>query len=118
MKQETRLRKSGKVLERTAEKCIEMANDFAEIEEELKMVKARIYNLDRVINLKNQVMRDAEVDLIMQGDQRFIEIYRKHRFLSGAKRRAWYMYELAKELNANERAVLNHITYRGGELNE
>lgn len=93
------------------QELVEANDKLAVSEEEYKLLRAKILNLDRVQNQPNQVLREAEADTIMNNDERFKGKYRGYLTDKLTQRNAWINYEVMKELNSNYRAILNSYTY-------
>lgn len=90
---------------------IETSEKFQKSEEAYKLVKAKIMNMDRVANLPNQSMREAEVDTMLQNDERFAGMYREYLENKTNQKTAWIMFDTRKELTESLRTLVNNLTF-------
>ena len=115
------IEKREKSLIDSANEYLEKGEEFQEIEERIKVIKAKVMNMDRVINLPNQSLREAEMDLILQNNEQIAPAYRVYLEKKAASKRAWVMWELNKELMQKARTMLNNLTFgnkEGGDSND
>ena len=98
------------------DKILEMNDEYYELEAKVAGMKARIQQLDIVRGLSSQPLRDAEATIIIENDERFSGVYRRHLEMKNVWRRAWIEFDYAKEVLKNVRAVLNFNTFGGDNI--
>lgn len=101
----------GKNLEVQGQILIDASVELQKSEEQYKLLRAKVYNLDRVQNQPNQVLRESEADIIMQNDERFKPLYVEYLTQKLLQKQAYYRFDVLKELNANYRTLVNSVTY-------
>jgi hypothetical protein len=92
---------------------IEATGEFQTAEEKYKILRAKVFNLAKVQEQPNQVLREAEADIIMQNDERFRPLYES--FLTARKKQkeAYIRLDVVKELLSSYRVLINNLTFAG-----
>ena len=85
-------------------------------EEKYKLIRAEAMESAVVANLPNQAMREAKLDVVLQEDDRFKQLYMDYLTAKLEAKKAWIMFDVGRELNENARALLNNLTF-GKEVN-
>ena len=100
------LLESGKALGKSADELNEITARLWLLESQLDQIKALILNMDKVQNLPNQALREAEVNMILDTHEEYSPIYRNTLQTRAESRIAHTNWQLALELNKNVRALL------------
>lgn len=106
MKPYTALLESGKTLSERAEELNELTARLWVVENNLDQIKAIIMNMEKVKNLPNQALREAEANTILDSHEEYSPIYRDALETRSRAKIAYTNWQLALELNKNMRAIL------------
>ena len=101
-----KLIESGKAMGMAAKELNEITSNLWILEAQLDQVKAIILNMDRVQNLPNQAMREAEMNVILDNNPEYSTLYRDTLQTRAEAKIAYTNWVLAQELNKNVRALL------------
>ena len=91
------------------ENLIDTNGKLAKAESIFTVIKAKMYSMDRVANCSSQPLRDAEVSIMLDTDDRFNAQYRKYLGLKLKNREDYIKWELSKELCRNQRAIVQSL---------
>lgn len=91
---------------KTSEKEIEAERGF-------KIARAKHMFSETVRSLPNQQQRESKIEELMAGD----DVYRDYKQVEFNRRKAWYYFDLLKELSSNTRTIVNSTTF-GGDKSE
>ena len=100
------LKISGKRLEELAKKLNENTQALIRAELKVNLIKAQLVSQASIVNLPNQVMRDAEMEKILQSDEQHAAPYREYLTLKTENKIIFTDWVLQQELNKNIRVML------------
>lgn len=103
------LNKYSEDMVKAGESLINTNAELAKSESVFTVLKAKMLSMDRVVHLSNQVMRDAEVSLMLETDDRFNKQYRKYLSMKLQNREDYIRWDLSKELCKNQRAIVQSL---------
>lgn len=103
-----KLIESGETLKSNAEELNKITSELWILEAQLDQIKALIINMEKVQNLPNQALREAEVNTILDTHAEYAPIYRTTLQTRAEAKIAYTNWVLSQELNKNIRALLMH----------
>jgi len=107
------LEELNKKLESAYKLLIKSSEKEIESEREFKIMRAKHMFSEEVRHLPNQQQRESKIEELMSND----DIYRNYKQVEFNRRKAWYYFDLLKELSSNTRTIINSTTF-GGDKNE
>lgn len=92
-------------------RLIDANERYYKIENKYNLLRGKLMNMDKVAQQPNQAMREAEIETLLNNDERFRPIFQEYSQTKFDQKKAWIEYEIAKEINSNQRTILNSMIY-------
>lgn len=97
------------------DELVQVNEGFYLAERKYNIAKNTIMNLESVQHLPNQTMRDAEMENILENDDRYRPMLEEYGLLKIKRSKLWAQWDYAKMACENQRAIVNNFTFGGKE---